>query len=181
MDGSGTVTGTTTTTTTVGAFCGSNPGHPLCSGGDGTLGTAGSGGNGTGDEEQSSFGGSCASTSCGGDAIQCAIAQEQHKRNCEFFPQDTTMSSVGQSAANGQDTPSGHPGAAGQGVTVNAASQVNMTNPFGGTCPGDVSINVLGVSQSIPLGSACTGLTFMGLAAVAFTLLVAARIIFEGV
>lgn len=57
----------------------------------GTKTGPGSGsGSGDGDGEgeegaESSFGGSCPSFTCEGDAVQCAIAQEQHKRNCEVL------------------------------------------------------------------------------------------------
>jgi len=89
------------------------------------------------------------------------------------------MTSIGNANITGQATPTGHPALTPENISV--ANQINQTNPFGGSCPGDVSISILGVSQTIPLSGACTGLTAMGAAAVAFTLLVAARLVMEGV
>lgn len=65
---------TTTTTETetepgdgteLGGFCEQNPGSPIC--------------------KSSSWSGACAATQCEGDAIQCAIAREQHRRFCEIL------------------------------------------------------------------------------------------------
>lgn len=46
-------------------FCESNPTDPTC--------------------KRSAWAGTCGAFTCDGDAIQCAIAQEQHKRNCELL------------------------------------------------------------------------------------------------
>jgi len=51
--------------TEMGEYCEKNPSAPMC--------------------VKSSFGGACGAFSCEGDAVQCAIAQEQHNRNCELL------------------------------------------------------------------------------------------------
>lgn len=66
------------------AFCKENPESPLC--------------------KKSTFGGSCsAGWSCDGDAAMCALAKEQHKRNCELFSPDTDKSSTYGKAVSGTD------------------------------------------------------------------------------
>lgn len=83
----GVCTTTTTTTTTVNnntttttgtstkpksAYCAESPSDPQCDG-----------------EEDSAFAGSCsAGFECRGDAVQCAVAREQHERNCSMFKFD---------------------------------------------------------------------------------------------
>lgn len=78
-DSSGNPTGSPTTTTTtrtepgqgneISEFCETHPDSPMCT--------------------QSSWGGSCGAFACDGDAIQCAIAQEIYKRNCELLDPDS--------------------------------------------------------------------------------------------
>ena len=48
------------------------------------------------------FEGSCmAGFTCEGDALQCAQAKEQHRRNCELFEKDTDSNSLTNKALNG--------------------------------------------------------------------------------
>lgn len=90
----GTVTTTVLTLPGVGAgsgagtdplasFCASNPSTPLC--------------------KTSSWGGSCGAFACDGDAVQCAIAREQHTRNCALFVTETPESILGKQVASGAD------------------------------------------------------------------------------
>ncbi|MFC4158450.1 virulence factor TspB C-terminal domain-related protein [Chitinimonas lacunae] len=51
--------------------------------------------------KKSEFGGSCGSFSCKGDAILCAMAKEQHKRNCEMFETPNEYSEKGKKAVAG--------------------------------------------------------------------------------
>lgn len=88
-DANGDPTGTPRTTITtetepgdgteMGEFCENNPTSPLCA--------------------KSSFGGACGGFTCDGDAVQCAIVQEQHKRNCELLTDSGDLSRVGAVAA----------------------------------------------------------------------------------
>jgi len=99
----GVCTTTTTTTTTKNGqtssktetneqkeseFCASNP--TKCANGSVAGGLAGPKGNGKGgsgdDDDKGEFGGNCmAGFVCKGDPLQCAVAKEQHKRNCEMY------------------------------------------------------------------------------------------------
>lgn len=84
-DSGGTTTNTnvTVTNTTKDDYCARNPGSSVCK----ALDPSKSDGKGDDDDgDKSSFGGSCSGGwSCEGDAIQCAVAREQHKRSCQLF------------------------------------------------------------------------------------------------
>jgi hypothetical protein len=127
--------------------------------------------------DESSFGGGCGSFSCEGDAVQCAIAKEVHQRNCALFDDQTDLSQSGVNIADNNSRPSGHPANDVQAVSWTALDE---TNPFGSSCPGDFQLDVIGTSVSVPLSSACSSLQFMGLAALAFTAIACARIVFGG-
>jgi hypothetical protein len=88
-----TVNNTTTTTTTINNSTGQPTGPPRTTTGTETPRPTTPEGEkpctpgavGCDDEPKSSFGGSCSGFVCDGDAIQCAIASEQHRRNCELL------------------------------------------------------------------------------------------------
>lgn len=126
------------------------------------------------------WGGSCsAGFSCDGDAVQCAIARENHKRNCELFENETADSQQGKAIANGQARPEGHPGNSPE--SINVSGNINQTNPYGGSCPPDINLSVYGKTVVIPLSNACDIFKWMGYIAVAFTMYAAARITMGGV
>ncbi len=116
-----------------------------------------------------------AAPSCTGDAIQCAIAQQQHKSYCELMATSTVISELGVAAANGQAIPADHP------LAQAEASPFNFSSAFtgasgGGGCPADVT--VMGVT--VPLSNTCEGLNALGLAALGISLIWAARVVFGG-
>lgn len=129
---------------------------------------------------ESSWGGTCGSFSCDGDAVNCAIAQASWKSACSIDIDGTDSKvTAGNTALAGGDRPAGHPG-------LNPTSSVfsanlDQSNPYGSTCPGDLPLDVLGQHFSIPLSTACPSLQFMGQVAVAFALLSAAFIVFGAV
>lgn len=132
-------------------FCKENPDSPMCIKGQ--------------------FGGSCgAGFSCEGDAIQCAMAKEQHRRNCELYGEDKDPASLTNKALNGNDPSSA------DALRANA-QQVNVgmldDGGFGWSraCPPDPSFDVPGGSFSIPFSKVCTPLEVLSLAAVGLTLL----------
>jgi len=116
------------------------------------------------------FGGSCGAFNCEGDAIQCAIAQEQHQRNCKLF--DDPPDSVFTAAVDGSD-----------GLNTDKlkseAQQVSVgsfdENGFGwgSACPSDPEIDLGFTSQSIsiPFSRICGPLSVLSLAGVGITLL----------
>lgn len=77
----------TTKTESQDSFCKSNPAAAICK-----------------EVTDSKFGGSCSGGfTCDGDAVQCAIAQEQYKRNCTFLEVDNNTSSDYNKAVAGTD------------------------------------------------------------------------------
>lgn len=181
-DAQGNVTGTTTdnATTTkpgdgteLGAFCAKNPKATIC---------AGAGGNGEG--EGSSFGGSCGAFTCDGDAVQCAIALEQHKRNCEFWTpvgdasRKTAAESLYSDAVNGTGLgddfmPRGDPIQAG---TLNTTDRISS-----GQCPAPVNVATPLGTFVLDFTNLCPWFEFFGYIVLTTCLLIAARITVGGI
>lgn len=139
------------------SFCAENPGSPMC--------------------EKSSWGGSCGGFSCGGDAVQCAMARDQHQRNCALFDTATPMSDLGIASANGQARPDGHPGNSSSVTNLQLSGMLSSTPLFGanGSCPADVTVGrwVIAFSKMCPM------LNVLGVALEAFAYLVACFIVFR--
>lgn len=155
---------TTTTTQPIGTYCSANPGAAVCA---------------AEKEEPSSWGGSCAGFQCGGDAVQCAIAREQHVRNCALFDQATDLSRVGTAAATG-DNPSDHPRNQVQSTTFALSSMLDASPLFGGSggCPADYAFSYGGQSLVIPFSQTCDVLHMLGAMWMGICYLVAATIVF---
>lgn len=127
---------------------------------------------------ESSFGGSCSSQfRCEGDAVQCAIAQEQHRRNCALFEDETTLSRLGEAAANGQAMPEGHPGLDVDESPIDLASRINTAPAFGGSggCPSNVTV----AGYNLPFSQVCQYLDLVRPAVIGFAWLVAAFVVFR--
>ena len=164
-DGSTTTTTTTGETQTPGSpdakdsddeqddFCATNPQSALC--------------------VVSSIGGTCAAVACSGDAIQCAMAREQARRNCELMDTPTTLSGIGTTATTAGNLPSDHPRAAGN-ITSSAFS-IDQTDSLTGTCPGDMTV----AGKVIPLSQMCGPLAMLGNVMVALAALACAFIVFR--
>lgn len=146
-------------------YCKDNPTQPICK-----------------EDGDSSFGGSCGAFNCDGDAIQCAIAREQHQRNCQLFEDRTPMTEIGEGAAGAGNRPSDHPGNNPDDIDVGARmAGVARENPFGDGCPRDFDLAVMGNVVTVPLSNACDVLKLMGEIAVAFAFIAGARIVMSGV
>lgn len=135
-------------------------------------------GNGDGDGE-SGFGGSCtAGFSCEGDAIQCAIAQEQHRRSCKLFDDATPESKLyddnkGKEGDQTKELPGNE--------TINIAGRIDTSDPLaGGGCFGDLNVMVWGSTVALPLSNLCQYLAMLGNILVAVSMLMAARIVTRG-
>lgn len=168
-NGDTTVTGTTTPpegADPLDGFCKQNPDAPLCS------------------EKESKFAGSCdGAFTCEGDAIQCAISQEQHKRNCELFEKKTTLSDLGDALGNGTDSGvNENPAKEANRETINLPSSLDMSGgSITARCMSDKSVQVMSTTLIIPFSTICLYLEIMGKIVVAMSLLVAARIVGGGV
>lgn len=160
-DAQGNTTGTTTTAGTE-----TKPG-------------TGSGGNGDGDGDgvASSFGGSCPSFTCDGDAIQCAIALEQHKRNCELL---TDKGEFTREDAEGEFDSARNFDPA-QLTTEGSLASISSSTFLGGGCLADATYDVHGYSLTIPFSSLCVYLQAAGLAFLAVCGLISFGIVSRGV
>jgi len=160
-----TTTTTSTSTTSKPGFCQENPASKLCK---------------DGKEDGSSFGGSCAGGfTCEGDAIQCAMAQEQHRRACKLFDDQTPESQLynAEKSKTGKrtgDLPGNETIAFGQ-------SMYDSSNALGpGTCMSDLPVDVLGQTVSLPISQICPHLATLRLALLAFGALMWVLIVFRG-
>lgn len=160
-----TSTSTTTTTSSKPGYCQENPKSKLCS---------------DGDDKGSSFSGSCGGGfQCEGDAIQCAMAQEQHRRACKLFDDQTPESRLydaekGKTGKRTDDLPGNETIAFGQSMY----SDANMLGA--GSCIGDVQADLMGQSITLPLSNICPMLGTLRLALLAFGALLWVIIVFRG-
>lgn len=133
-------------------FCKENPEAPQC--------------------KKSNWGGSCGSFTCDGDAIQCAIAREQHQRNCKLFDEKTSHPAY-QAAVDGTDEQSADKLKA-KAEQISVAANLDQSG-FGWAkgCPPDPEIALGFVQQSftIPFSRICGPLEALSLAGVGITLL----------
>ena len=152
--------GTKTTTTDTeekeqskGGFCEENPKSKVC-----------------GDGQESNFQGTCdRGFTCEGDAIQCAMAKEQHTMNCKLL--DTkNPDSFFKAAADGTDD-KGADKLRENAEKVNVSGLDSSGLGFSRGCPADPSFEVAGKSFSIPFSKVCGPLSVLAHAAVALTLL----------
>lgn len=128
----------------------------------------------------SSYSGSCGQSACSGDAVQCAIADEQARRNCALW-NDAPSNHPGVVAANGQATPAGHPGAPGAVSNVSVSSAMDLSDSIGGGgCLADQTFAVgEGHSVVIAWSQACTALGYAGSAVQALSALLFVFIAFK--
>ena len=198
-NGDGTTTTTTTTTSPSGAVTTKTSTGPSASSGTGGSGTGTSGGTGSGSgtgnctgttcgDGTDSFGGSCSTSfTCDGDAVQCAIAQEQHQRDCAFFQPSTqagdlgTQAGIGSQAVTDGDVPSWSPSnpANASVVGIDASSQLDSSRLLSSACPGDISMTLGGQTVAIPLSSECGSLQMVGSIVTALGYFVSALILFR--
>lgn len=133
-------------------------------------------GDGQGDGQGGSgFGGSCQSGfTCEGDAVQCATAKAVNDQLCLFEMDQSTKDLVGDILGG---TAVEDPRETAEDFEVGVFDQ---DNPFGASCPGDISANVNGFSMVIPLGSMCSWLQIIGNMLVAVSLFGATLFVVRG-
>lgn len=161
---------TTTSNTTVSTqpqkgFCAENPGVKICD---------------TGEDDGSAFGGSCgAGFTCEGDAIQCAIAQEQHRRACKLFDDTSEESQLYQSNKGKEGNQTANlPG----NETVNIAGRIDSSDALGASSAGiaDLNVTVWGRSISLPFSMLNPYLAHLGNVLLSVSFLLALRIVARG-
>lgn len=156
-DANGNPTGSKTQEQSKASYCAENPKAPGCA-----------------QEEKSAFGGNCSGGFVGsGDALQKATAEAVNRTNCLLDPGTATDGVKAQLEA----------GTFAEALPVKAKSvaQFDQTNPYGGSCPGDivVSLGVLG-SHSIPLSGMCIYLQLLGYIALGVTLVSSTIFVVKG-
>jgi hypothetical protein len=138
----------------------------------------------------SSFGGSCsASFSCDGDAVQCAIAKEQHERNCAFYDPASQPGPMGDDAGrftnarSDGDSPAWSPTnvANVDSATIDFASGLSTQKHFGSSCVADQVVVLLHLGRAvvIPWSSWCSQMQLIGKLVLAVSALLCVGIVFK--
>ncbi len=152
----------TTTTVDKADYCSKNSSAGVCK-------------NEQGEEEgKGSFGGSCqAGFTCKGDAAMCAMAKEQHKRNCETLEEDKDPASFINQVKNGTDSQSAK-------AMQDNASQINIATQLDKSgygwprsCPANtrIDLNFVPGFFEIPFSNICPPLEIFSYIALAITAL----------
>lgn len=157
----------TTTTVEKSAYCSQNKTTAACK-------------NEKGEEEgNGKFGGSCsAGFTCEGDALQCAIAKEQHKRNCEMsddlLKTDEYKAWQTAKAWDGKSVTGNLPGNREHTISLNVGDDFIGS----GSCPSDKTIEIpYGLFFTIPFSAMCEWLRLLGEGFVIVAYIVGALII----
>ena len=138
-------------------FCAANPDNELCT-----------------KQSEDTFSGTCEMNfQCKGDVLQCAIAQEQHKRNCEFFVTPTPESGVFENARAEQQEDVLSMTA----QTVDLAAHIQADPIITGSCPADMVIPVQGYDIRFPLSQFCPYFNYLGLIVMVMTAVTCLRIL----
>lgn len=129
--------------------------------------------------KKGAFDGACdGNFKCEGDAIQCAIARDQHIRNCQAFDKPNDESKLYDLFKNKTGKQTGElPG----NETFNIGNSIDMSNALGGgSCVQDLTIDVYGASVTLEVSRVCPWLDLLGNILVACALVLAIRIVFRG-
>jgi len=164
------------------AKCAANPGDKVCKevGLGGSAGNGSGGSNGNGEEGPSSFGGDCAAgfKAVSDDAVINAMAEETFRQNCKVNPD--AMSQVKGQAANAADPVESIKKDNGAFYEREITSDMIQQTDYIGSgeqCMPDKSISIHGQSFLIPFSNICDPMRYIGLIAVAASLVLAYRII----
>lgn len=143
------------------SFCEENPNSKICK------------------DEKSKFDGACSSGFFGeGDAIQLAIAKEQHNTNCELFKKENPISTTGQAAMAGTDTgTSANPSKTENRQIVNVSDMINEGSGIGGGTFQDKFIPLKGQGITLPFSKLNFIVQLLGSFLLAGAYLNAARIV----
>ncbi len=124
----------------------------------------------------SSWGGSCsAGFSCDGDAVMCAISQDQHKRNCALFDTASPESQLFDAEKNKAGSQVEN-----ESKSISSSSFDTSDALGGGSCIGDKQITVMGWTGSLPFSLVCAQLAILGNVLLVVSFLLAGRIVVRG-
>lgn len=114
--------------------------------------------------KKGAFDGSCdGSFKCEGDAIQCAIARDQHIRNCQMFDKETEESKLyyAEKKTGKFKVTNDLEG----NRTIDVSTYLSQSDTFlsgGGSCPVDTTIDVMGHSFVLSWSEYCPHLAMLG-------------------
>lgn len=145
-------------------FCEENPKSKICT------------------DKEGSFGGSCAGGFlCEGDAIQCAIAREQHIRNCQLWA-ESEEATLYESVKAGTDSGTiNNPALEANREMFTLPGTLDQSHHFTPGCWPDLTVTVMSQVVVLPLSDLCPYLEYMGVILVGCSLLVATKIVFGGI
>lgn len=120
---------------------------------------------------ESDISGACDAVACKGDAIQCAMAKEQARRNCEWFKENAEWKAKGEALADGTDT-TANPAEENNRTIVNLPTALDASSPISATGIQDRTFSLFGRSYTLRLSElnpylAIVGYVFMVLAYIA--------------
>ncbi len=140
--------------------------------------------------KNSSFGGTCQTLfTCDGDAVQCAIAKEQHARDCDFYdpansqnPNINGPASRYTQAVTDGDKPSWSPTSSTGGASdaiLDMQAGIKTDKHWGAECVADQVLTLSKFSATIPWSSWCSQMQMIGNLVLAVTALVCVGIVFK--
>jgi len=157
--------GTTSSSTTVDktAYCSQNKTAGVCKdeNGDNPDGTG-------------SFTGNCdAGFQCKGDAVQCAIAKEQHRRMCQIFDDKSSESKLFNQLKGKEGIQRGD-----EGSPIDLTGRISTDSLIGaGSCMPDFQIQFMDRPVNVKLSNLCPYLEMLGNILVAVGMVMAIRIV----
>lgn len=159
-----TTVSSTSTTTTVdkNAYCANNSAAGVCK-------------NEQGEEEgNGKFGGSCdTGFTCEGDAVQCAIAKEQHRRMCQLFDDKAPQLQLYDQEKGKEGVQRGE-----EGEVIDLPGRISTDSLIGaGTCMADIQVQFMDRPLTVKLSSLCPYLEMLGNILVAVGMVMAIRIV----
>lgn len=110
-------------------------------------------------KEDTGITGSCLGAfQCKGDGLQCAMALEQHKRNCELFEKQNDFSRLFDELKSAQSNEGTL-----QGTEVDLAGHFKVDSVIGnGVCPADITVMVMDRPIPVRLSDFCQYFNAMG-------------------
>lgn len=160
-----TTVGTSSSTSTVdkAAYCNENKTAGVCKdeNGDNPDGTG-------------SFTGNCdAGFQCKGDAVQCAIAKEQHRRMCQIFDDKSPETALFNQSKGKDGIQRGD-----EGSPIDLAGRISTDSLIGaGSCMTDFQIQFMDRPVNVKLSNLCPYLEMLGNILVAVGMVMAIRIV----
>lgn len=159
-DSAGNIT-TTSKDETKDNFCAQNPNVKICK------------------FDDSKFSGSCSTNySCTGDAVQCAIAKEQHLKNCELFTKTTPLTVKGnEMLSDTADGSANNPAKVSNRETLNVSNMIQEGSNIGSGTFQDKNILLAGGGLTLPFSKLNFIMQILGGFILAAAYLNAARIV----